>query len=147
MASSRAPPAPPWGPGFLRLDTWPYRAEYAAATVAIVVVLFVWRLAILHDFPAFDIGLAVFWMVWPDLVAFVPIGFASRGAREWPSWGPTVYNATHSLLVWGAVFVAWSALAGTIVWPLLGWAGHITADRTFGYYLRAPRLEAPVGPT
>jgi hypothetical protein len=36
------------------------------------------------------------------------------------------------------VFVAWSFVTGEIAWPLLAWAGHITADRAAGYYLRAP---------
>jgi hypothetical protein len=130
--------APPWGPGFLRLNSRVYRAEYAAATVAILVLLLGWRWLILNAFPWPSLLLTVFWALWPDLVAFVPIGFASKGSREWPTWGPTLYNAVHNLLVWGVVFVLWSVLAGQIVWPLLAWAGHITADRAVGYHLRAP---------
>lgn len=138
MSLSEDVPAPPAGPGFIRLGSWPYRLEYAAATIAILLVLFVWRLLILHELPATDVALVVFWVVWPDLASFLPIGLASRRSREWPRWGPTVYNVFHSLLVWAAVFVVWTLLSGQINWPLLGWAGHITADRAVGFYLRAP---------
>jgi hypothetical protein len=129
--------APPWGPGFLRLNSAWYRAEYAAATVAILVIVFGWRWLLLHDLSGPQLLLTVFWAVWPDLLAFVPIGIASRGAKGWPSWGPTVYNLAHNFLVWGAVFVAWSIATGQVVGALLAWAGHITADRASGYYLRA----------
>lgn len=131
-------PAPGAGPGFLRLSSWPYRLEYAAATLVIMGLLFVWRLGILHDLPPEDIALTLFWLVWPDLVAFVPIGLAARGSQKWPSWGALVYDVPHSLLVWAGVFAAWSVVAGGIAWPLLGWAAHITTDRAVGYYLRAP---------
>jgi hypothetical protein len=129
--------APPWGPGFLRLNSWVYRAEYAAATLAILVLLFGWRGLILKELTWPALLLTVFWAIWPDLAAFVPIGLASRSSQDWPPWGPALYNSVHNLLVWGTVFVLWSALAGQIAWPLLAWAGHITADRAFGYHLRA----------
>jgi hypothetical protein len=129
--------APPWGPGFLRLNAWPYRAEYAAATIAILIVLFGWRGVIEHDLP-WTVLLAVgFWALWPDLVAFLPIGLASRDGTRWPHWGPGLYNVFHSLLVWAVVFALWSWLNGQIGWPLLAWAGHITADRAAGFHLRA----------
>jgi hypothetical protein len=35
------------------------------------------------------------------------------------------------------VFAIWSIMSGAVQWPLLGWAGHVTADRSVGYYLRA----------
>jgi hypothetical protein len=136
--------APPWGPGFLRLNSWVYRVEYAVVTIAIVVLLFGWRWLVLHEMPWPSLLLAVFWALWPDLAAFVPISLASKGSRDWPSWGPALYNSVHNLLVWGAVFAIWSLLSGQIVWPLLAWAGHITADRAFGFYLRAPT--GPIAP-
>lgn len=129
---------PPWGPGFLRLDSRIYRVEYAAATIAILVILFGWRLLVLKEFPWPMLVATVFWAIWPDVAAFVPIGLASKGSKEWPSWGPSLYNSVHNFLVWGAVFGLWSLLAGQIEWPLLAWAGHITADRAMGFYLRAP---------
>jgi hypothetical protein len=123
-----------------------YRAEHGAATIAILLLLFGWRGYVLRDFPWSSVALVVFRSIWPDLAAFVPIGIASRGSRKWPSWGPTIYNAAHSLLLWGVVFVLWSLLAGEIEWPLLAWAGHITADRASGYYLRAPKGETAFPP-
>ncbi|MCI4337360.1 MAG: hypothetical protein L3K18_00280 [Thermoplasmata archaeon] len=131
-------PAPRWGPGFLRLNSWVYRAEYGAATIAILLVVFVWRGLLLKDLPWPSVLLTIFWAVWPDLAAFVPIGIAARSSSGWPSWGPTLYNTVHNLLVWGVVFSLWSFAAGHIEWPMLAWAGHITADRASGYYLRAP---------
>jgi hypothetical protein len=142
---SRDVPAPPWGPGFLRLNSWVYRAEYAVATIAILALLFGWRWLILNDLPWPGLVLTIFWAIWPDLAAFVPIGIASRKSQDWPSWGPTLYNGVHNLLVWAAVFVVWSYVSGGIVWPLLAWAGHITADRAVGFYLRAPRTGSPEG--
>jgi len=132
-ASSDAPP-PPWGPGFLRLTAWPYRAEMAVATVVVFVLVFYWRLFVVRDL---NLPLAVGWLVFPDVAAFLPIGLASRGRSSWPAWGPSVYNAFHSFLTFGAVLLLWSVVVGHIEWPLLGWAGHITADRAAGFYLRA----------
>jgi len=131
-------PAPPWGPAFLRLNSTLYRAEYAAATIAILLALFGWRWGVLHDFPLTSVLLTIFWALWPDIAAFVPIGLGSRGSRDWPSWGPTLYNTFHNLLVWGAVFSVWALLTREVPWPMLAWAGHITADRAAGYHLRAP---------
>ena len=31
----------------------------------------------------------------------------------------------------------WALVTSSVPWALLGWALHITADRSFGYYLRA----------
>jgi hypothetical protein len=121
-----------FGPGFQSAGSRLYRAEYAAATVAIVAyLLYRW----LHlgglDWPS-----TVFWMVFPDLVAFIPIGLSSRG-KDWPPWGSYLYNTPHTVLVWGLVSGAlWFAL-GAPYWPILGWLGHITADRAFGYGLRS----------
>jgi hypothetical protein len=41
-------------------------------------------------------------------------------------------------LTWGLVFATWSVATGAIYGALLGWAGHITADRAVGFYLRGP---------
>lgn len=139
-------PAPPWGPGFLPLRSWIYRLEYAVGAVVILILVLGWRGLILHDLPWPSLLLTVFWAIWPDLAAFVPIGLASRDSKEWPSWGPALYNSVHNFLVWGAVFAAWSLVTGQIVWPLLAWAGHIAADRAVGYYLRAPRTLSPTPP-
>jgi len=74
-----------------------------------------------------------------DLAAFVPIGIAaSRGGGAWPSWGSSTDNVFHMFLTWGLVFATWSVATGAIYGALLGWAGHITADRAVGFYLRGP---------
>jgi Domain of unknown function (DUF4260) len=118
------------------VSAWPYRVEYAIGTVAILVLVFGWRMEVLHEFPATSVLLFIFFVLLPDLIAFAPMGLSRSPKGTWPAWGPPVYNGMHSLLTWAAVFlVAW-ALTGSIVWPLLGWAGHITADRALGYQLR-----------
>ncbi len=90
-----------------------------------------------RDLLGTDLSLAwvFFWVVFPDL-AFLPIGLGWRASGRWPAWGSTVYNGTHSLLVWAGVLGAWSMLQGAVEWPLLGWAIHITLDRAMGYWLR-----------
>lgn len=132
--ASRDVPAPRFGPAFLSLHAWPYRLEMGLAFAALLIVLFYWRAFLVGDL---DILLTVFWFLFPDLLAFIPIVLATRGGRGWPRWGPTLYNLPHSFLVWAAVFAAWSLLVGSPVWPLLGWAAHIAVDRAAGYYLRS----------
>jgi hypothetical protein len=60
-------------------------------------------------------------------------------------WGPPLYNVMHSLATWAAAFVLLWALTGAINWPVLGWAAHITLDRSVGYHLRArsPAASSP----
>lgn len=128
---------PKAGPGFLRLNSPAYRLEMLLITVILVVVIFYWRLFVAKDL---NLAAAIFWILWPDLASFIPIGLSARGSKEWPRWGSLVYNVFHTFLVWIPVFTVWSLAAGTVQWPLLGWAGHITADRSVGYYLRASRI-------
>ena len=122
------------GPGFLRLNSIAYRLEMLLITIILLVAVFYWRLFVVRDLNLLE---TVFWIIFPDLASFIPIGLAVRGAKEWPRWGPTLYNFFHTLLVWIPVFAIWSLLSGAVQWPFLGWAGHITADRSVGYYLRA----------
>ena len=122
------------GPAFLRLNSLAYRLEMLLITIILLVVLFYWRLFVFKDL---NLLTTVFWIIFPDLASFIPIGVAVRGAKEWPRWGPSIYNFFHTFLVWTPVFAIWSILSGGVQWPLLGWAGHITADRSVGYYLRA----------
>lgn len=131
---SRDASAPPMGPGYLRLTAWPYRLEMAVGALAVIVVLFYWRLFVVGDL---NVWWTIFWLLWPDLLSFVPMAPMMLRRGEWPSWGPLLYNLPHSFLVWGIVFAGWSLLVGGIEWPLLGWAAHLAADRAFGYYLRA----------
>ncbi|HZY94261.1 MAG TPA: hypothetical protein VFE98_05280 [Candidatus Bathyarchaeia archaeon] len=125
---------PKSGPGFLRLNSLAYRLEMLLFTIVIVVVLFYWRLFVTRDL---NVYLTLFWLVWPDLASFIPIGLAARGSKNWPRWGSTLYNSVHTFPVWILVFTAWSLITGSIQWPLLGWAAYITLDRSAGYYLRA----------
>ena len=122
------------GPGFLRLNSLAYRLEMLLITIILLIVLFYWRLFVVKDL---NLLATVFWIIFPDLASFIPIGLAMRGSKEWPRWGPGLYNIFHTLLVWIPVFAIWSILSGAVQWPLLGWAGHITADCSVGYYLRA----------
>lgn len=84
-----------FGPGFQGAGSKLYRAEYAAATVVIFGYL-VYRWLHLGglDWPS-----TVFWMLFPDLVAFIPIGLSSR-SKEWPAWGSHLYDVSHTFLVW-----------------------------------------------
>jgi hypothetical protein len=121
-----------FGPGFQDVRSRLYRAEYAAVSLAILGYL-IWRTYYLGGVDWLQF---VFWLIFPDLASFVPIGASSR-RREWPSWGANFYNVFHTILVWGAAFAASWAVMGMVYWPMFGWLLHITADRTVGYALRA----------
>ena len=121
-----------FGPGFQAASSRLYKLEYAAATAAILAYL-VYRWLNLGglDWPS-----TVFWILFPDLAAFIPIGLSSK-RREWPRWGSYLYNTFHSALLWGLAFGALWLVMGTPYWPILGWLGHIAADRAVGYGLRS----------
>jgi len=123
-----------FGPGFQEAGSKLYRAECAAATVAILAYL-VYRSLYLGGLDWLS---TAFWILFPDLIAFIPIGLSSK-RREWPGWGSHLYNVSHTLLAWGAVFASLWLVLGTAYWPVLGWLGHITVDRAVGYGLRARR--------
>jgi hypothetical protein len=121
-----------FGPGFQDARSKFFRLEYAAASIAIVGYL-VWRSLYLGGVDWLQV---IFWVVFPDLASFIPIGASSK-RREWPPWGAKLYNVFHTVLTWGLAFAAsWLAL-GVVYWPLFGWLGHITVDRAVGYTLRA----------
>ncbi len=123
-----------FGPGFQGVGSRLYRAEYAAASLVIVSYL-VWRT--FYGGGVDWLPLA-FWAVFPDLAAFIPMA-ASPERRQWPSWGASLYNVFHTVVIWGAVFAAAWLAAGSVYLPLLGWLLHITTDRAVGYYLRASK--------
>jgi hypothetical protein len=129
-----------FGPDFQEAGSRLYRAEYAAITLAVAGYL-LWRTFYAGGVDWLQV---VFWAVLPDLAAFVPIG-ASSQRKGWPSWGPYLYNLFHTPLSWGLVFVVLLAVLREPYWPLLGWLGHITADRAVGYGLRAkaPSARSP----
>jgi len=121
-----------FGPAFQEARSKLYRAEYAAFTIAILAYL-IYRWSYLGGL---DWASTVFWIFFPDLVAFIPIGLSSK-RREWPAWGSYLYNTFHTLLVFGLAFAVLWLVLGTTYWPMLGWLGHITADRAVGYGLRS----------
>ena len=121
-----------FGPGFQGARSGFYRIEYAALSAAIFAYV-VWRSLYLGGIDWIQF---VFWFLFPDLVAFIPIGLSSK-RREWPSWGVSLYNLSHTILVSGAVLAVLWVLFGVAYWPLFGWLAHITVDRTSGYGLRA----------
>ena len=122
-----------FGPPFQEVGSKLHRAEYAVASIAVVSYL-LWR--------TFGGGIdwlqVIFWAVFPDLAAFIPIA-ASHERKQWPSWGASLYNVFHTVIIWGAVFAATWFVAGFVYLPLLGWLLHITTDRAVGYYLRASK--------
>lgn len=127
---------PKWGPGFQDAGSTLYRIEYAGVFLVIFAYT-VWRGAQLAGAEALYFWSAlVFWAIFPDLATMIPIGFASKQG-PWPKWGPPLYNTIHSFLVWGLVFVLSWLVLDSPFWPLLGWVGHIAADRAAGYGLRA----------
>ncbi len=82
IGASQDVPPPKFGPDFARLSAWPYRLEMALAFLGLLVVLFYWRLFVVGDL---DVPVTVFWLLWPDLLAFIPIGLAMRKTTTWPS--------------------------------------------------------------
>jgi hypothetical protein len=127
---------PKWGPGYQPVNAVLYRIEYAILFLAVVAYLG-WRGTQLAGSDATAYWLAfVFWIIFPDLAAFIPIGLASR-SRQWPSWGSRLYNTVHTVVVWAIVFGATWLLFQSPNWPMMAWLAHIWADRAVGYYLRA----------
>jgi len=53
-------------------------------TIILLVILFYWRLFVVKDLNLLG---TVFWIIFPDLASFIPIGVAMRGAKEWPLLG------------------------------------------------------------
>jgi hypothetical protein len=121
-----------FGPPFQGAQSKLYRAEYALISLAILIILG-WRYT---QSPSIVFVLEIiFWAIFPDLAAFIPIGLSSD-KRAWPSWGAFVYNFFHTILIWALVFGVTFLIFKTPRWELLGWLGHITVDRSVGYGLR-----------
>ncbi|MCS4538746.1 MAG: hypothetical protein HYY67_07820 [Thaumarchaeota archaeon] len=71
---------PRFGPDFQDVDSRLYKAEYGAITLAFIAYL-IWRGLYAGGMDLLQI---VFWILFPDLMAFIPIGLSSS-RREWPS--------------------------------------------------------------
>jgi len=131
-----APNGKSFGPGFQSSTSRLIRGEYALITVAILGYL-VWSYRSGIGWVA--LGTLVFFALLPDIISFIPIGLFSSHEPEkdtWPSWGSTLYNACHTILVWTTIFVVAWVLLGNPYLPLLGWLIHIMADRSLGFSLR-----------
>ncbi len=95
---------------------------------------------------------AVWWAVFPDVVAFGPaiaaglwLRLAGDGSSSHVHIGVPLYPAAHSLLVFLVAFGLTTLLARRIVYELLGWLMHILIDiptHSFSYY--ATRFLWPV---
>jgi hypothetical protein len=120
-----------FGPGFQSAKSRLYRAEWGGITLVLLGYI-VWRALYAGGI---DILQTLFWAAFPDLMAFIPIGLASR-ERRWPEWGASIYNVVHTLLLPGAILLVLVFVLGTVYLPLLGWLLHITADRALGFGLR-----------
>ena len=103
--------SPKWGPRFLPAHSVLYRLEMLLLTLAMIVILFYWRLFVVKDLNVYT---TIFWLALPDLASFIPIGFAARGSRDWPRWGPVLYNFFHTFLVAGSLFGIWSLISGSV---------------------------------
>jgi len=122
---------PEFGPPFQSATSKLYRSEYGIISLAIAAYL-VWRWVYV---ASFDLPSFIFFVLLPDLAAFIPIGLSAERQR-WPSWGPDLYNLFHTISIWVLVFaLAWLVLKSPY-FPLLGWLLHITADRSLGFALR-----------
>ena len=119
------------GPGFQPATSRLYRAEYAAISLALLAYL-VYRSLYLGGLGWPE---TIFWLLFPDLVAFIPIGLSRK--KGWPPWGSYLYNTFHTVLLWGLAFVASWLFLGGPYWPILGWLVHITGDRSLGFGLRS----------
>src|SRR2546427_10309291 len=76
MSEDAKPPKA--GPGFLRLNSRIYRLEMLLVTVAIILILFYWRLFLVRDLSVY---LTIFLILLPDLGSVIPIRLATRGGR------------------------------------------------------------------
>lgn len=127
---------PKWGPGYQPVSGFLYRIEYGLLFLAVVAYLG-WRGAQVAGSDATTYWLTFFfWIIFPDLVAFIPIGLASRN-KQWPAWGARLYNSVHTIVTWALVFGTTWLLFQTPNWPMMAWLAHIGIDRAVGYYLRA----------
>ena len=127
-----------FGPGFQDSNSRLYRSEYGLITAAVISYL-IWRTFYAGGIDWLQV---LFWAVFPDLVSFIPIGLSSQ-RKEWPSWGSTLYDVFHTILLWALAFGLLFALFGVVYFPLLGWLGHITADRAMGFGLRSKHVAQP----
>ena len=123
-----------FGPGFQSSTSKLFRAEYALISFVIIAYLVYnyWT-----GIGWLDILALIFFGALPDIGTFIPIGVASSKKKgAWPSWGSSVYNTFHTILLWALVFALFWFVFRSPYLPLFGWLLHITVDRSVGYSLR-----------
>ncbi len=123
-----------FGPENLETGSRLFRIEYAVIALAILGYS-IWLAIYGQGLPILQF---VFWGVFPDLIAFIPIGIAMKKSKNWPSWGSNLYNTVHHIGIWALVFGAWWIIFQGPNWALLGWILHINVDRAVNYSLRKP---------
>src|SRR5437870_11641885 len=69
------------GPGVLPLNSIAYRLEMLLITIILLAILFYWELLVVK---ALNLLGADFWIIFPDLASFLPIGPLVAGARDSP---------------------------------------------------------------
>lgn len=97
-----------------------------------------------------SVAWTTFWGVFPDLFAFtvpfimgiwgwiVGTGFMYGRTNIATGLAPTLYNYSHSLVIWAVVFVIVWVISKRPRWELLGWVLHIFIDvpsHGNGFYL------------
>ncbi|MCX6952713.1 MAG: DUF4260 domain-containing protein [Verrucomicrobia bacterium] len=76
---------------------------------------------------------------WKFAVGFLAPDLAMIGYAFGPRIGAATYNAAHTYVAVGLLWLAGHFLAIPALWPLgLIWAGHIGFDRLVGYGLKYP---------
>lgn len=96
------------------------------------------------------IGWATFWGIFPDLFAFtisfgisiygliIGTGFVYSRSTIATGLAPTLYQYSHSLVIWFVIFCLIAIIYKRPRWELLGWALHILIDipsHAGGFYL------------
>src|SRR3989442_15642031 len=109
MSEDAKPPKA--GPSFLRLNSTIYRLEMLLVTVAIILILFYWRLLLVKDLNVF---VTIFWILWPGLGSFIPIRLAKPGGRNWPRLGSNPFKFLHTLPVAGPRLAIWGFISGVV---------------------------------
>ncbi len=98
-----------------------------------------WSAIVYASRPRRSVWLAVFFGIAPDLISFSPHFITEGIAYHLRRFGPpdiasiptyifTLYNLTHSLIVWIAVSLIICLILRRVVWELGAWGLHIAID-------------------
>ncbi len=117
-------------PQFAPITHWVYRLEYGLLALGILVALYA-RHTLFADL---DLGMTLLLALLPDVVFLAILPAMKHG--HWPTWGASLYNATHNYGTWFLLMIAGFFVTGGLYWPLWAWALHISVDRVIGFNLR-----------